>query len=274
MKNIHITVTIIIGAYVILLYIFYFHYKHLNEEKTKTWFITFGGPDKTYHDAVERLTKEVDDIRVFDNVIGYTDLDLKKDRHFWNKHSDFCEKNNYFGGGYGCWIWKPYLIMKTMELMDYNDVILYVDAGCTILNNHEYNKYKEDMMNMIKRCKQYEMLFSSTNKKEKQYSKMDLIKYLNMDRDEVLNSIQYQAGVLFIKKTRRTVEFVNHWYNIMCIYDLVDSYSSRHNKELPDFIESRRDQSVFSLLAKKYGFTEENMMIEHLPIVISRRRGG
>jgi len=274
MKTIYIIFTILIILYVISLYTIYFHYKHLNEQKSKTWFITFGGPEENYHDAVKRLTKEVEDIHVFDHVIGYTDLDLKKDNNFWEKHSAFCEKNNYFGVGYGCWIWKPYLILKTMELMDYNDVISYTDAGCTILNNGEYNKHQEDMTKLIQRCKQCEILFTSTSQPEKYYSKTDLIKYLNMDTNEVLNSAQYQAGVLFIKKTRRTVKFLNHWYNTMCIYHLADGNLSRYNKELPEYKASRHDQSVFSLLAKKYGFAEDNIMKEHLPILISRKRGG
>ena len=72
--------------------------------------------------------------------------------------------------------------MKTLELMDYNDVLLYSDAGCTINNdndNNNDNDKKDNMLRLINQCKQKDLLFSSTFQIEKQYSKMDLIKYLN-----------------------------------------------------------------------------------------------
>lgn len=273
MKTIYIVFTVLIVVSVVLLYTIYFHHKDLSINNNKNWFITYGGPDTNYHDAVSRLTKEIDDIQTFDNIIGYTDLDLKNDNDFWSEHSAFCEKNR----GYGCWIWKPYFIMKTLELMDYNDVLLYSDAGCTINNennDNNNNEKKDNMLRLIDQCKEKDLLFSSTFQTENKYSKMDLIKYLNMDNDEVLNSTQYQATFILIKKTKKTVQFVNDWYNTMCIYHLVNDNKSRYHKELPEFVESRHDQSVFSLLAKKYGYTEDNMIQEHEPINISRKRSG
>jgi hypothetical protein len=211
--------------------------------------------------------KEIDDIHIFDNIIGYTDLDLKKDIDFWSKHSAFCEKNR----GYGCWIWKPYLIMKTFELMDDDDVLFYSDAGCTIINDNDTN---DNMLKLINKCKEKELLFSSTYTLERQYCKHDILKYLKMDIEEIMHSTQFQATFMFIKKTKKTVQFVNDWYDTMCIYHLVDDSPSRYYKELPEFIDSRHDQTVFSLLAKKYGYSEDSMMHEHLPVVISRKRSG
>lgn len=240
----------------------------------KTFYITYGGPDSNYHDAVNRITKEVDDIQVFDHILGYTDLDLKADHEFWGQHSDFCENSNWFGGGFGCWIWKPYLIMKTMQQMDYGDVIVYTDAGCTIKSEKSDDK-KRDMLKLLDLCREREILFTSTFQPEKYYSKMDLIKHFGMEnRPDILNSTQYQGGVLFIKKTYHTMRFVTEWYDTMCIYHLGDGNSSKYTKDLPEYKGSRNDQSVFSLLAKKYGYTEANMMEQHDPILISRRRGG
>ena len=43
----------------------------------------------------------------------------------------------------------------------------------------------------------------------------------------------------------------NIWYEICCDYHMIDDSLSIH-KELESFIEHRHDQSVFSLLSKKY----------------------
>ena len=274
MKTIYIIITVFIVLYVFLLYIIYSHYKrvsenydHLSDNNIKLWFITYGGPNTNYHDAVRRLTTEVEDTHIFDHIIGYSDSDLKKDNDFWSRHSEFCENNR----GYGCWIWKPYLIMKTLELMEYDDILFYSDAGCTINND---NDKRDNMLKLINKCKEKELLFSSTYTSEKQYCKHDILKHLKMDTEEIMNSTQFQASFMFIKKTDRIVQFVNDWYNTMCIYHLVDDTPSKYHEELPEFIDSRHDQTVFSLFAKRYGFTEDNMLHEYSPVVISRRRSG
>jgi hypothetical protein len=34
------------------------------------------------------------------------------------------------GGGY--WIWKPYIIKKHLDKINDNDILIYMDAGCSI----------------------------------------------------------------------------------------------------------------------------------------------
>ena len=91
--------------------------------------ITFGAGSQDYYDAVKRLTKQSTELELFDNIIGYTDKNLKNDNIFWEKHSNFITNNKR---GYGYWIWKPYLIKKTMDNMKDGDILLYLDCGCEI----------------------------------------------------------------------------------------------------------------------------------------------
>jgi len=93
------------------------------------YFITFGGGSQEYREGSKILTDQILKTGYFDVGIGFTDLDLQNDTDFWNKHSDFILSNRR---GFGYWIWKSYLIMKTMEKMEENDVLLYLDAGCEI----------------------------------------------------------------------------------------------------------------------------------------------
>ena len=55
---------------------------------------------------------------------------------FWNNHSEFILANKR---GYGYWLWKPYLIMKTLEQMNDNDILVYADCGCEIESNKKNN---------------------------------------------------------------------------------------------------------------------------------------
>jgi len=92
-------------------------------------FITFGAGGQNYIDAGKRLIEQAKSTGYFDKIILYTDKHLKNDKKFWNQHSNFISKNKR---GYGYWIWKSYIIKKTMELMKDGDILLYLDCGCEI----------------------------------------------------------------------------------------------------------------------------------------------
>ena len=74
--------------------------------------------------------------------------------------------------------------------------------------------------------------------------------------DSVLNwkeiktklAMNLHTDQVVIDKTRK---LVNEWYNICCNYHMIDDTPSIE-LNLPGNIEHRHDQSVFSLLTKKY----------------------
>ena len=100
--------------------------KDINTDNKK-YFITFGGGGQNYIDAGNRLINQINNTELFDKTILYTDIDLKNDSEFWNKHSNFILKNKK---GFGYWLWKPYIIKKTIAQMKDGDILLYLDAGC------------------------------------------------------------------------------------------------------------------------------------------------
>ena len=90
-------------------------------------FITFGGGGQNFIDAGERLVRQIERTKLFDEVILYTDEYLKKDEYFWGKHGYFVENNPR---GYGHWLWKPYITKITMDKMNDGDILFYLDSGC------------------------------------------------------------------------------------------------------------------------------------------------
>lgn len=231
--------------------------------KKQIYFITFGGGGDNYYQAVIRLTNQAKELNIFDKIIGYTDIDLKQDNEFWNKHSEFIKKNKR---GYGYWLWKSYLILKTFDLLNENDILIYLDSGCEI-----DIKKKDNILNCINIIDNAGIVATSTWQIEKKWTKMDLIEYLNMNDEKYTNSIQIQAGAIGIKKTKKNINFINEWYNTGCNYNLInDSKSIKKNYDI--FIEHRHDQSIFSLLFKKYNFKnyyDLSTCIEYI-----RNRGG
>jgi hypothetical protein len=204
-------------------------------------FITFGSHGK-YIDAANRLINQAKQLNIFTETILYTPEYLRNDNEFWNKHRDFINKNSR---GYGYWLWKMYIIKKTMENMEDDDILLYLDCGCE-LGVDKKTKLLE-CINIVKTDK----IVGTTICVEREYNKMDLLVKLNMVDYNYLNTPQRQAGAILFSVCRETRNFVNEWYILSCDYHNIDDTPSKE-KNLDDFIEHRHDQSIFSLLTKKY----------------------
>jgi hypothetical protein len=212
------------------------------------YFITFGAGGQNYYDAGNRLISQANNLQLFDKLIFYTDEHLKNDKEFWNQHYRFIENNTR---GYGYWLWKSYIIKKTMETMKNDDVLLYLDCGCEI----DINK-KEVIRDYLEYVKK-EYVISTHTHIEREWTKMDLIKKLDMLDDKYLNTQQHEAGVIFFFVCDETKNLINKWYDLACEYDNINDRPSLY-KNLDCFQEHRHDQSIFSLLTKKYNLHSKN----------------
>jgi len=209
------------------------------------YFTTFG--NKIYNNSLKRIYNQAKNYGIFDNILVLNDKDLKnRCPIFWNKHKEFISNNPR---GYGYWLWKSFVILKTLESIEENDILVYTDAGCT-LNINGLNRMNE-YFDIVKQSKHgilsFELPFF-----EKQYTKMDLFQHMNLNTNEFLNSKQLLAGIIIFRKCEQTIKLVNEWYEICCNYHLIDDSPSILPND-SSFIEHRHDMSVFSLLAKKYG---------------------
>jgi hypothetical protein len=103
-------------------------------------FITFSDGIKYKYD---RIIEEAKTSKFFKECIPYTLKDL--DKNFIDKHTKFIENNSR---GYGYWIWKPYIILQTMEKLNYNDIIIFSDSGSVVNpNGFKRLKYYYEILN-------------------------------------------------------------------------------------------------------------------------------
>jgi hypothetical protein len=87
--------------------------------------------------------------------------------------------------------------------------------------------------------------------REKTWTKGDLFDFFNVRNDQnYTDTNQFQATIIFFKKTNNTIAFVKKWESIFYQnFSLVDDTPSK-SINLDSFIEHRYDQSIFSLLCK------------------------
>jgi hypothetical protein len=241
---------------------------------SKIHFITFSGGNQTYRQRLDVICNQCKQIPFIDNIVGYTDSHLKQDIPFWQQHGHFIQNNSR---GYGYWLWKSYINLNFIDTIDENDIVIYADAGCEFnINEQSLQRLKQYIE--LTQLSQYGILsFELRRFFEKEYTKSDTINYLQ--GDDVSLSKQLVGGVFLYKKSNHVKMLFQKWYQASCNYHLLDdSHSIIPNHQ--SFKEHRHDQSIFSIIRKKYGthiITDEtywgpdwNVRGQHFPIWAKR----
>ena len=175
-----------------------------------------------------------------DLVLEYSPMDI--DKEFIKKNIHILKHKR--GGGY--WLWKPYIILKTLNSFKEGDYIFYSDSGAYYVNKiqhliAELKKHNQDIM-------PFQLRFL-----EKEYTKRDAFILMDCDKDKYTNTRQCRTGWMLIKNTAFSKgffeEFLFYAQDERIITDMPNTFGKEN---YPEFIENRHDQSIFSLLCKKH----------------------
>lgn len=208
------------------------------------YFCSFG--DSHYANSRERITFQATQFEIFKNLFIYSEHDLDVD--FRNR---FKSQLKLGSKGYGYWVWKPFLILKCLEKIRDNDILLYLDIGC-----HLNIKGKNRFFHYLEKVRKNKLGILVTqldfSKPEKFWTKGDLLDFLQVRyRFDILSSPQYQGGILLIRKNNEAISIIKKWLDVFYTnFNLVDD-SPSISTNIEGFIEHRNDQSVISLLLKK-----------------------
>jgi len=176
-----------------------------------------------------------------DEYIPYSQEWLKKEP-FWNKNSYILTQPR--GAGY--WIWKPYIILKTMALMEEGDIVLYTDAGVTPL---------QDLQPLYDLAEKNEkIIFQNAGHNNKTWTKRDCFVLMNCDEKKYWDGMQVTATFSLWKKTVSNIEFLTEYQRYLRDSRIVtDDPNMAGRANFFEFKDHRHDQSVLSLMAIKYG---------------------
>jgi len=202
------------------------------------WAITYG--DEKYRRA-KKLNCKTAKRYGADKVIAYGPEDIDED--FKTKNDLIWNKIR--GGGY--WIWKPYIILKTLKELSEGDYLIYTDAGAIYVDRIS------KLIKCMEKEKQDIMAFS-LKAKERAWTKRDTFLLLGCDESTYTDSMQILGGYILLKKTKFVEKFLKEWlFWLQDVRVITDQPNCLGKDNYPEFIEHRHDQSVFSLLCKKYG---------------------
>lgn len=196
--------------------------------------------DKNFEKARHRICKEAENTGWFDSVKGYTPNNLSND--FKNRYEDILKMKR--GGGY--WIWKYDIINQRLNEINDNDVLIYLDAGCTINKKGKNRFYK--YINMLT-DKQPIISFQMLHLEYK-YTTKEIFEYFNISNDtNITNTGQILNTCLIMKKNNKLLDLINMWGKALDDNPLLftDYYNKNQN---PEFIDNRHEQSIFSVIRK------------------------
>ena len=95
-------------------------------EKEKIYLCAFA--DKRLRLSAKRFTKQAKEMGVYSDIFVYNESHL--DRKFMNIFYDKIYTGGGISRGFGYWVWKPYIILKTLENLKDGEILQYTDIGC------------------------------------------------------------------------------------------------------------------------------------------------
>jgi hypothetical protein len=209
--------------------------------KPKKVFLTYNDNSKIYSEYNNYLKFSVKKYSDFTPLV-FNKNDI--DEYFKNGNADILNEN--IGGGY--WLWKPYIILTTLNLLKENDILFYLDSKYFFVENFEglYEEHLKENDIVVWKNKPNEEATCLKN-----YCKMDVIqkydmKYSVFDK----NAECCWAGAIMIKKTDFTLKIISEWLEMCSDYHNISNIPSSIPNSC-EFIEHRHDQSLLSIVLYK-----------------------
>ncbi|CAF1334692.1 unnamed protein product [Adineta ricciae] len=163
---------------------------------------------------------------------------------FVSRNADILNRKR--GAGY--WLWKPFILLQELYLAQDGDIIVYSDAAVNFINNVSYLTQLTSNQDIV--------LFKLTGWKESALTKRDALIILNADKPEYTTTLAALASFVVVKRSFTSLRFVSEWLTYAQDSRVItDDANVLGPPNYPEFHDHRHDQSILSLLAKKWKLT-------------------
>jgi len=222
----------------------------------KYHFITFATDD--FISFAEQNVKTALETGKFDTAKIYTMNDIEP---FYKNHNSKLFRCKRLGG-YA--VWKPYIILKHLTQMDEGDILCYNDSKYLWLKNvREFEK------NILTNNNIGVYLNKPNSGKhiEKEWTKYDAYVLMNVcNKPNITDTPQAWSGFILLRKNIETIVFTSEWTTFNQDMRICSDISNKFGSNDKRFCENRHDQTILSLLCKKWKIPfhtiEKNYMID------------
>lgn len=223
----------------------------------RIYFITYG--NEKYYDSLNRIRREAERLNLFDEVIAYTDRQLPEPFRTY-------ARTYPRGGGY--WLWKPWIVWHTLEKAEEGDIIVYADAGCTLLESSDWATY-------FNRLRTNDYVFFVAEGKSRKWCKKEIFHVFTPRCSAWKWGNQIQATFFIVKKNQGN-PLIKRWYETAVSHPdyFADLPEELRNEEDPCFKEHRHDQSILTACVCLSGRDRGKHKVCLLPEKMERRYAG
>jgi hypothetical protein len=223
---------------------------------------------------LETFSLEIENSKYFDSYKIYQKQDIET-----NLYKSVLD----YPRGDGYWLWKSLIIQKHLSLIPENDILFYVDVGCSFNINENAKQTFGKYLELIDK---HSFLRFQTNHPEYKFTNSTVINYFankfSIDKSKLECSKQLAATIMAFKNCNVVRDFLSNY--LKCLDQdgnlITDVYNTINPH--PEFYDHRHDQSLFSLLYKCLGHTfvlEDHTFsstnwdeCSHAPIIATRKR--
>jgi hypothetical protein len=160
------------------------------------------------------------------------------DREFYQQNKYILEQKR--GAGY--WIWKPYIILKTMQEAPEGAKIIYADSGFVFV---------KPLTPYLEKLDKHDILLVKYPKKiegtVRNIARSKVLQKIGCTTKSCLNGYTSPAGFIAVKNTPIARAFIKKWLSYCCEQDLIIDNPDDTNNH--DFKQHRDDQTILSTLA-------------------------
>ena len=213
----------------------------------KKVFIAYADDALAY--SLKRIGRQARSLKIFDEVILYTPVDLSDEikAHPLMQYSR--------GGGY--WIWKPWLIRKTLQEHQPGDIVVYADAGSTLRKSPKWERLFDLMKQYDTLCFQYAETVPAFARwgnectRIKYWTKKNTLAFLDSYFQDTAyrENCKIMGGLLFMKNPENSL--LDKWLDISLRHPelIVDPTDEELKDQEPGFAFHKHEQSIITALA-------------------------
>ena len=217
----------------------------------KYHFITFA--TENYLENAKDICNSALNKGMFDSIKLYTNKDI--DEVFISKNKHILSNKR----GAGFWLWKPYIIQKHLLNIDEGDILCYCDSSYLFLDNirHISDNWLKNKNICVPHNKPNERSWFERN-----YTKLDTLILMNVNKnlhETYRSSYQAWAGFILLRKCLNSMRFIGEWLTYSQDNRIISDDKSIFGPEDKLFIDNRHDQSILSILIKKWGIPMEEI---------------
>ena len=186
----------------------------------------------------QKLKTHLENIGVL-NQKHLTDNDLSNE--FLTTYEDILQLKK----GYGYCLWKPYIILKELESLKQDEILLYIDS--TDLPEQGF------FNDVITNFKSRDYFLVNRGYNHGQWTKRDTFVLMECDDINYYDRAQLEAGVIGLKPTDFNKKLIKEWFEFSTNRNiLTETPNICGLPNINNFIEHRYDQSILTNLSIKY----------------------